>query len=369
MLINSYAKYNKNNKKYWVLKIQTKNFTFFTTSFKDLNLSKNQHFNVKIITNHIHFKDYLSKSFYAPAYDFKISEQKENNPITSYFLSQHKDEKMREFYGALFFALPVSLELRNDINYYGISHLIAISGYHIGLLFTLIFFILTPIYSFFQKRYFPYRNLRFDLSIFIFILLFAYAYLIGFIPSYIRSLIMAFWAFYLLCKNIKIINFFTLFTSICLCIALYPRLLLSVGFLFSVLGVFYIFLYLHHFSKKINNFLNAIFLNIWTFFAMVLPVLYFFPLISYQQILAIVLSGIFVIFYPLALFLHFIGCGYLFDPILDEFFKFKLYKTDIKISFWIFITYIIISLISIRFKFLALLCVFANFIPFAMIMV
>ncbi|ETJ82416.1 hypothetical protein X908_04200 [Campylobacter jejuni subsp. jejuni 81-176-DRH212] len=76
---------------------------------------------------------------------------------------------------------------------------------------------------------------------------------------------MAFWIFYLLCKNIKIINFVTLFCSILLCISLYPRLLFSIGFLFSILGVFYIFLYMHHFANKFNNLINIILLNIWTF--------------------------------------------------------------------------------------------------------
>ncbi|EAH7823683.1 ComEC/Rec2 family competence protein [Campylobacter jejuni] len=319
LLTHQYIKYNKKNKKYWVLKLQTENFTFYTTSFKDLNLSKNQFLSLRIITHNINFKDYLSKSFYAPSYDFEKLKEKEYNPIISYFLNQHTNEKIKEFYGALFFALPISLELRNDVNYYGIAHLIAISGYHIGLLFSLIFFILAPIYSFFQKRYFPYRNLRLDLSILIFALLLAYACLIGFVPSFVRSLIMAFWVFYLLCKNIKIINFVTLFCSILLCISLYPRLLFSIGFLFSILGI--------------------------------------------------ILSGIFVIFYPLVLFLHLINYGDLLNFILDEFFKFKIYGTNIHIPFWIFISYLIASLISVRFKYLAFLCIFANFIPFIMIVI
>lgn len=276
---------------------------------------------------------------------------------------------MQEFYGALFFALPISSELRKDVNHYGIAHLIAISGYHIALLFTLVFFILTPLYSFFQKRYFPYRNLRLDLSVFIFILLFAYAYLIGFVPSYIRSLIMALWGFYLLCKNIKILSFFTLFISIYLCIALYPRLLLSVGFLFSCLGVFYIFLYLHHFSKFFHNFLNIVLLNIWTFFCMIIPVLYFFPLISYQQFLAIILSGIFIVFYPLILCLHFVAHGNLLDTVLIDFLNLKFYAIDIKIPTWILISYLALSFMAMRYKILALLCVFANFIPFILIVI
>lgn len=369
LLLQYYPKYNKNNKKYWVLKLKTKNFVFYSTSFKDLNLSKNQLLNLKIITSNISFKDYLKKSFYVPSYGFEISGYFKNNAIVSYFLHQHTNEKVQEFYGALFFALPISSELRKDVNHYGIAHLIAISGYHIALLFTLVFFILTPLYSFFQKRYFPYRNLRLDLSVFIFILLFAYAYLIGFVPSYIRSLIMALWAFYLLCKNIKILSFFTLFISIYLCIALYPRLLLSVGFLFSCLGVFYIFLYLHHFSKFFHNLLNIVLLNIWTFFCMIIPVLYFFPLISYQQFLAIILSGIFIIFYPLVLCLHFVAHGNLLDPVLIDFLNLKFYAIDIKIPTWILISYLALSFMAMRYKILALLCVFANFIPFILIVI
>ncbi|HEB9316040.1 TPA: ComEC/Rec2 family competence protein [Campylobacter coli] len=369
LLLQYYPKYNKNNKKYWVLKLKTKDVILYSTSFKDLNLSKNQLLNLKIITSNISFKDYLKKSFYVPSYGFEISGYFKNNAIVSYFLHQHTNEKVQEFYGALFFALPISSELRKDVNHYGIAHLIAISGYHIALLFTLVFFILTPLYSFFQKRYFPYRNLRLDLSVFIFILLFAYAYLIGFVPSYIRSLIMALWAFYLLCKNIKILSFFTLFISIYLCIALYPRLLLSVGFLFSCLGVFYIFLYLHHFSKFFHNLLNIVLLNIWTFFCMIIPVLYFFPLISYQQFLAIILSGIFIVFYPLVLCLHFVAYGNLLDTVLIDFLNLKFYAIDIKIPTWILISYLALSFMAMRYKILALLCVFANFIPFILIVI
>jgi len=364
-LLTSSMKSTKKGKQYWVLKLKASDFTFYTRVYKDLNLSLQEDISLRIITSNVGFKDYLSKSFYVPSYDFKISKNTANsNILIDYFLDQHQSQKIKEFYGALFFALSIGAQLRTDVNYYGIAHLVAISGYHIGLIFSLIFFLVAPFYSFLQKRYFPYRNLRLDLSVFIFVLLLAYGLLINFPPSYIRSLVMVFWGFYLLLKNMRILSFVNLFISVCICIALFPYLLFSVGFLFSVLGVFYIFLYLHHFAKFFDIFLNAIFLNIWTFLAMILPVLYFFPLISYQQILAIVLSGIFVIFYPLVLLLHFFGFGFLFDSFLLTFFDFKIYGENLRISFGIFISYILLSLAGIRFAYLALFCVLLNLIPF-----
>ena len=102
---------------------------------------------------------------------------------------------------------------------------------------------------------------------------------------------------------------------------------------------------------------------------MTLPVIYFFPLISFQQFLSIFLSAIFVIFYPLTLVLHFINFGNIFDAVLKEFFNFKLYASNIQIPLWIFISYIIASLLSIRFKLLALFCIFSNLLPFIIIMI
>ncbi|WP_270979916.1 ComEC/Rec2 family competence protein [Campylobacter helveticus] len=366
-LENIYAKFKKNGKKYFVLKLKARDFNFYTTTYKDLNLSKNELLSLKIINEDVNFKDYLAKSFYAPSYDFEILSKPKENAIISYFLNQHKNEKMQEFYGALFFAKSISKELRNNVNHYGIAHLIAISGYHIGLLFSLIFFLLAPLYSFFQKRYFPYRNLRFDLSIFIFILLFAYAYLIGFVPSFTRSLVMALFGFYLLIKNIKILSFFNLFLCVLICISLYPNLLFSVGFFFSVLGVFYIFLYLHHFAKFFSTFVNLVLVNVWTFLMMIIPVLYFFPLISYQQFLAIFLSLIFVLFYPLVLFLHLINLGFVLDEVLLSFFAFKFHSTNCIVPFWAFCTYLLFSLLGIRFRALAFFCILLNLIPFIFI--
>lgn len=374
-VLQSYEKTGKKGRVYRVLKLKAGDFSFYTTTKQSNDIKRHQSLNLRVITTSVSFKDYLSKSFYMPSYDFKLvdSTTTPRNAIISYFLSQHSDEKIKEFYGALFFALPVSRELRVDVNYYGIAHLIAISGYHIALIFSLIFFALAPLYGFFQRRYFPYRNAKFDLSVMIFAFLLCYAYLIGFVPSFVRSLVMALWGFYLLIKNVKILSFINLFLSAILCLALFPQLLFSVGFLFSVMGVFFIFLYLHHFAKFwaggwVKNLINVILLNIWTFFAMIVPVLHFFPLVSFQQILAIVLSAVFVVFYPVALTLHLSGFGGLLDSALLSFFSFKMNAINLPLPLWAFLAYLTLALASIVSKRLALLCVSLNLLPFIMIL-
>ncbi|EIV6476778.1 ComEC/Rec2 family competence protein, partial [Campylobacter lari] len=127
----------------------------------------------------------------APSYDFNKTKTQKENTLIRYFLNQHHNEKIKEFYGALFFAKNVSSELRNDVNFYNIAHLIAISGYHLGLLFSFCFLIFAPLYAFFHKRYFPYRSLKLDISIFAFSLLIFYIFLIDFSPSYTRALLMS----------------------------------------------------------------------------------------------------------------------------------------------------------------------------------
>lgn len=374
-VLQSYEKEGKKGRKYRVLKLAGKDFSFYTTTKSEAQIYRHQSLNLRAITTKVSFKDYLSKNFYMPSYDLSVidSTKSPRNAIISYFLSQHQSEKIQEFYGALFFALPVSRELRVDVNFYGIAHLIAISGYHIALIFSLAFFALMPLYGFFQRRFFPYRNARFDLSVLIFAFLLCYAYLLGFVPSFVRSLVMALWGFYLLIKNVKILSFINLFFSVLLCLALFPQLLFSVGFLFSVMGVFFIFLYLHHFGKAWRagfwgNFFNVLCLNIWTFFAMILPVLHFFPLVSFQQILAIFLSAVFVLFYPLALMLHLLGFGWLLDAPLLEFFAFKLYGADLALPLWAFLGYLVLAFLSIFSKRLALFCVGLNFVPFILLL-
>ena len=92
--------------------------------------------------------------------------------------------------------MPISKELREDITKWGIAHLVAISGFHLGILSAILFFLLKPIYTFFQDRYFPYRNRTDDLAFIVFLLLGSYAYFIDMTPSVVRALCYEFdWIF------------------------------------------------------------------------------------------------------------------------------------------------------------------------------
>ena len=77
----------------------------------------------------------------------------------------------------------LSDSVRESYSVAGASHILALSGLHIGLLYTLLFFILKPI----ARRGNIGRGMR---SIFLFILLWAFAFFTGLSPSVVRSVSM-----------------------------------------------------------------------------------------------------------------------------------------------------------------------------------
>lgn len=97
---------------------------------------------------------------------------------------------------------------------------------------------------------------------------------------------------------------------------------------------------------------------------MIIPVLYFFPLLSFQQFLAIPLSLAFIIFYPLVLILHIFSYGNLLDLYFMHFFEFKMHAINLSIPFVFYFIYLILSLIAIFNKYLALFVVSLGLIPF-----
>ena len=196
----------------------------------------------------------------------------------------------------------------------------------------------------------PYRSYIFDFTIAVFLVLCFYFYLIGFIASFLRAFLMSVAGFYMICKKIKILNFYTLFGVILFSVALFPQLLFSVGFYFSCLGVFYIFVYLFYFAPKFNLLANSLLLNLYVFFAMEVAVLYFFPLISLLQLSVLAINYIFGIFYPLSFLLHLFGYGSIFDEILSKMLAFRLSSNSLHISTFVFLLYNAITLLCVKFK-------------------
>ena len=368
-ILQNYEKTNAKGKIYRVLKLKTNDFSFYTTTLSDFDAGANEQILIGAENKNVKFKEYLSGSFFMPSYGiselrYAASSEPLRDQIYGFIASQHESEKTTELFTALFLAAPVGKELRQDVNFYGVAHLIAISGYHLGLIFGFLYFIMRPIYRYFQARYFPYRNAKFDLSAAIFAVLFCYLALIGFVPSFLRAFLMSFLALFLLARNVRIVSFELLFTVICAAVALMPSLLFSVGFYFSCMGVFYIYLYLRHFGGRFSNLSNAILLNFWVFSAMILPVLYFFPLVSAQQLAVLPITPLFSLFYPLSALLHAFGAGGALDEYLLEFLSWRAKGVNLSVPFWLFLLYNALSLASVKGKILAAVIVPLNLLCF-----
>ena len=368
-ILQNYEKTNAKGKIYRVLKLKTRDFSFYTTTRADFDAGANEQILIGAENKNVKFKEYLSGSFFMPSYGaielrYADSGESVRDKIYGFISEQHESEKMTELFTALFLAAPVGKELRQDVNFYGVAHLIAISGYHLGLIFGALYFILRPIYRYFQARYFPYRNAKFDLSATIFAVLFCYLALIGFVPSFLRAFLMSLLALFLLARNVRVVSFELLFVVICAAVSLMPSLLFSIGFYFSCMGVFYIYLYLRHFGGRFSNLSNAILLNFWVFSAMILPVLYFFPLVSAQQLAVLPITPLFSLFYPISALLHAFGAGGALDEYLLGFLSWRAKGVNLSVPFWLFLLYNALSLASVKSKILAAVIVPLNLLCF-----
>lgn len=352
-ILNMYNKTTKKGKIYTVYKLKNSDFTFNTVSWNDLHVKIGDELKVCFFTKNLTFYDYL-KGFYATSKFIHVKKKNSINAIVDFVENQHTNKITTELYNALYFAKTISKTLREDIAKWGISHLIAISGFHLGILSSILFFILRPLYTFFQDRYFPYRNRNADLAFLVFILLGVYAYFIDFNPSVLRAYVMSLVAFFLFAHNIKIISFATLFFTMSVVLILSPKLLFSIAFWFSLSGVFYIFLFLHHFSK-LNKLSIFIFIHFWVFILM-LPIVHFvFDIFSFYQLLSPILSMLFLVFYPLSLVLHVSTFGGVLDSVLVWFLSLHVETFALTTPLWFLCSYVALSLASIKWRFIALL--------------
>ncbi len=350
-VLNQYEKKSKKGKIYTVLKLKSEDFTFYTTYWKPLEVERGDTLRVIFHTKQISFFTFL-KGFYANTKSLHVVNRAEKSLIVEFIENQHTSELSKELYKALFLAIPVSKELREDVAKWGLAHLVAISGFHLGILSAILFFLLKPLYTFFQDRWFPYRNRVVDIALLIFLILGSYVYLIDMVPSVIRAYTMSLIGFFLFSRNIKIISFGTLLFTISIVLILFPHLLFSIAFWFSVCGVFYIFLFLYHFSH-LNKILIFALLNIWVYILMTPVIHYFFDIFSLHQLLSPLISMAFAPFYIASLALHFVGLGEAMDSFLIWLFSVHVEVIYFKTPLWFLVIYLLISLVAIRIRLVA----------------
>jgi len=337
--------YHKN--KYETLKIKTENFTFFTSYNKKNKLKIYQNIDLYIVTKDIDFFSYL-KGFYVKSFSINTNPIKLDikQKIHNYIKSQHTNDNLSSLYNALYLASPLTNKIRELASNLGISHLIAISGFHLGVISLVLYFLIHFIYNKIHKIKFPYRNKRFDIMIFISFILFSYLIFIEMPPSLLRAFIMFIFALFLLRNNIKIISFETLLIISIFIIALYPKLLFSLSLWFSISGVFYIFLFIKYFSH-LNKPLQFVLFNFWLYLSINPITHYFFATTALEQLYSPILTILFTIFYPLTAFLHLINTGGIFDLYLETLINMNIYSVEVFTPSWFFVVYILVSLFSI----------------------
>ena len=305
-------------KKYQVLKLKSeRGFSFYSTGKKDFPLSVGKKVELEIWAGKISFYEYMS-SFYAFSKiintDKNISQKEKLN---HFIAQQHSDSDIANTYQALYTAKSLNAEIQSKFSALGISHLVAISGFHLGVLSALLFFIFKYPYTFFQNRYFPYRSYKRDSFVIIALALLSYLLFLDSPPSLLRAFAMLIIGFTLYDRGIKIISMLTLLLTVVLLIAFFPRLFLSIGFWLSVSGVFYIFLFLIHF-KNLSKIWQFILIPFWVYMLMLPYSIIIFGNFSLYHPLSIIWTSLFTLFYPLSILLHLLSFGSVFDSLLQN---------------------------------------------------
>lgn len=345
-IIKQYQK-TKNKKSYQVLKLKSKRgFSFYTSTTKYLPNLVGNFLRLRIWAEKKSFYEYLSY-FYSYSQILSISlapslKQELNHSIKE----SHFDGDMIRIYQALYTASPLSRKLQNSFSSLGISHLFALSGFHLGVLSTILFFILKYPYKFLQNRYFPYRNSKRDLFIAVSSVLLLYLLFLDSPASLLRAFTMLTVGFILYDRGIKIISMQTLLLTIILLLSFFPKLFFSFGFWLSITGVFYIFLFLINF-KHLSKIWQFILVPFWVYLLMLPFSLTLFSNFSIYHPLSIIWTSLFSIFYPLSILLHLLGFGDIFDNILKSFIALADNHITIHLAYKYLIIHIVLSLLSL----------------------
>ena len=344
-VLHAYQK-SKGHQRYQVLKLRNQEgLTFYTTNYSKDHFA-HKRLRLQIFPNkNISFADYLG-TFYVKS---RIKAQ-ELLPATfkdrllEKVASQHEKSSLQLFYNAIFFATLLEKELREKIGMLGVSHLVALSGFHLGILWGLVYGLMLLLYRPLQQHFFPYRHALFDVGLTAMILLGTYVWFVDFPPSLVRSYAMVLVGWIVLLLGLELLSFTFLTIIILILVALFPSLLVSLGFGLSVAGVFYIFLLLQY-SKGVKTWIISLIFIPLGIFLLMLPIVHtVFPVTSGYQLLSPLLSLLFIPFYPFVIGLHLLGWGSLLDTGLSALFALPKSSTESLLPLWAILGYIGISI-------------------------
>ncbi|PDW14803.1 competence protein [Helicobacter pylori] len=343
----------KDQKTYFVLKLQSKNMIFYTTIKEPLKNLQYRHAQFFGKIKSCSFLESLKSCFFQ-TYSFSLTRKQDFKSHARHFIdSAHSNALVGNLYRALFIGDSLNKDLRDRANALGINHLLAISGFHLGILSASVYFLFSLFYTPLQKRYFPYRNAFYDIGVLVWVFLLGYLLLLDFLPSFFRAFLMGLLGFLACFFGVRILSFKLLVLACGIAIALLPKLLFSVGFLLSVCGVWYIFLFLKHTqiffkdSSFLKRSFQAISLSALVFLNMLIIAHAFFPMFSPYQLFSIPLGLIFIVFFPLSLFLHAVGLGSLLDHILSM--PLTIPTISIPSPLWLLGVHLFLTILSARF--------------------
>ncbi|KMZ50507.1 competence protein [Helicobacter pylori] len=343
----------KDQKTYFVLKLQSKGMIFYTTIKEPLKNLQYRHAQFFGKIKSCSFLESLKSCFFQ-TYSFSLTRKHNFKSHLRHFIDNaHSNALVGNLYRALFIGDSLNKDLRDKANALGINHLLAISGFHLGILSVSVYFLFSLFYTPLQKRYFPYRNAFYDIGVLVWVFLLGYLLLLDFLPSFFRAFLMGLLGFLACFFGVRLLSFKLLILACCIAIALLPKLLFSVGFLLSVCGVWYIFLFLKHTeiffktSSFLMRSLQAISLSVLVFLNMLIIAHAFFPMFSPYQLFSIPLGLIFIVFFPLSLLLHAVGLGSLLDRILNM--PLAIPTISISSPLWLLGVHLFLTILSARF--------------------
>jgi len=344
-VLNAYEKVKK-KKRYKVLKLRSdEGYMFYTTTHRKEDFN-HKRLRLQLFPNKsIGFEDYLG-TFYVKS---KIKHQEKipftfKDTLLQKVSSQHEDGALKSFYNAIFFATTLDRKLREKISMLGISHLVALSGFHLTILWGLVYGFVLLLYRPLQQKFFPYRHALFDVGLIAMMFLGFYLWFVDFPPSLVRSYAMVLVGWVVLLLGMELLSFAFLATILLVLVVLFPSLFVSLSFQLSATGVFYIFLLLQY-TKEMKAWMITLLVIPLGIFILMLPVVHgTFGVISPYQLASPLLSILFIPFYPLTMLIHLLGVGDVFDSILLWLFSLPEESKESILPLWLVLSYVGLSI-------------------------